>query len=92
MKSHIRPTNRQRKIARELLTGQTREIQDEASARTIILCVYCLWQTFGIGRNRMPKYLEMLDRFADKALRDDTWIEETVAALRKIGVDFQIEG
>lgn len=100
MNCHINPirqfTDVQRRdileYAKTEMDKQKKDIQDEAAARTIIFCVYCAWQTFHIGRDRMPKYLEMLDKFSGKALQDDTWIEETCEALRKIGVDFKIEG
>lgn len=92
MTAHTRPTNKQRQMARELLADQAREIQDEAAVRAIIMCVYCVWQTYHIGRDRMPRLLEMMDKFADKALRDDTWIEETVAALNeKLGLGLHVK-
>lgn len=99
MKAHInrlasmskRQQAEARATARELLGDQVKDIQDEAASRTIILAVYTVWQTYGIGAKRIQRFLDALGKNAEKALRDDTWVEETVAALKKIGVNFQIK-
>ena len=100
MKAHINRlasmSKRQQEEAREtalkLLDGQRVELQDEAATRAIILAVYTVWQTYGIGAKRIQPLIDAMAENIEKALRDDTWIEETVAALQKIGVNFQIKG
>lgn len=99
MKSHLPPknrlTNRERQAAHELIekefASKRQDIVNEIGARAIILCVFVLWREFHFGPKRMQEYLKALDKLSDKAMRDDTWVEETVEALRKIGVEFNIK-
>ena len=60
-----------------------KKVQYDASARTIILCVYTAWRILGIGPERMPKYIVALEEDAARALSDDTWVEEMCAAIKK---------
>lgn len=63
----------------------------DIARRVVILAAFVSWQTFHIGKDRMPIYLEEMDKFADKALHNDTWMDETCAAMkRKLGIEFEL--